>query len=213
MPPPGSVRAMRQVCTDHDFLFVADEMITGFGRTGPLFAREDQGIPPDLMTVVKGLTSGNLLKGAVLLPDQVRKTIAEGAGAKGPGQGFAYSAYPVRAAVAPEVPALYEGGLPDNGRVMGARLMAERQGLADHPLVGEVRGRGVLAAVDLVTDKAAKTSLPAALNPAIRLFDRVWGQGRIVGSIAQGASVSPRPGAAPKATLTPVPPASGRCRI
>jgi putrescine---pyruvate transaminase len=186
VPPPGWVRAMRQVCTDYGILFVADEVITGFGRTGPLFACEDEGIVPDLMTVAKGLTSGYVPMGAVFLSDHVYQTIADGAGAKTVGHGFTYSAHPVCAAVGLEVLALYEGGLLDNGRVMGARLMAGLQGLADHPLVGDVRGRGMLAAVELVTDKVAKTPLPAALNPAIRLFDRAWDQGLIIRSFAQG---------------------------
>lgn len=186
VPPPGWVRALRQVCTDYGILFVADEVITGFGRTGPLFACEDEGIVPDLMTVAKGLTSGYVPMGAVLLSDHVYQTIADGAGAKTVGHGFTYSAHPVCAAVALEVLALYEGGLLDNGRAMGARLMAGLQGLADHPLVGDVRGRGMLAAVELVTDKAAKTPLPAALSPATRLFDRAWDQGLIIRSFAQG---------------------------
>lgn len=186
VPPPGWVRALRQVCADYGILFVADEVITGFGRTGPLFACEDEGIVPDLMTVAKGLTSGYVPMGAVFLSDHVYQTIADGAGAKAVGHGFTYSAHPVCAAVGLEVLALYEGGLLDNGRAMGARLMAGLQGLADHPLVGDVRGRGMLAAVELVTDKAAKTPLPAALNPSTRLFDRAWDQGLIIRSFAQG---------------------------
>lgn len=186
VPPPGWVKAMRDACTELGILFVADEVITGFGRTGPLFACEDEGIVPDLMTVAKGLTSGYLPMGAVLMSDHVYQTIADGAGAKAVGHGFTYSAHPVSAAVGLEVLALYEGGLLDNGRVMGARLQAGLRGLLDHPLVGDVRGRGMLAAVELVTDKAAKTPLPAALNAATRLFDRAWQNGLVIRSFAQG---------------------------
>jgi len=81
---------------------------------------------------------------------------------------------------------LYEGGLLDNGRAMGARLQAGLRSLSDHPLVGDVRGRGMLAAVELVTDKLAKTPLPAALNAATRLFDRAWEQGLVIRSFPQG---------------------------
>lgn len=186
VPPPGWVRALREVCAEHGILFVADEVITAFGRTGPLFACEDEGIVPDLMTVAKGLTSGYVPMGAVFLSDAVYQTIADGAGAKAIGHGFTYSAHPVSAAVGLEVLALYEGGLLENGRRMGARLLAGLRGLADHPLVGDVRGRGMLAAVELVTDKAAKTPLPAAMQAATRLFDRAWEQGLIVRSFPQG---------------------------
>lgn len=186
MPPPGWIKAMRAVCAELGILFVADEVITGFGRTGPLFACEDEGIVPDMMTVAKGLTSGYAPMGAVLMSDHVYQTIADFAGAKAVGHGFTYSAHPVSAAVALEVLSLYESGLLENGRAMGARLQAGLRSLSDHALVGDVRGRGMLAAVELVTDKAAKTPLPAALNAATRLFDRAWEQGLIVRSFAQG---------------------------
>ncbi|MBI1220046.1 MAG: aminotransferase class III-fold pyridoxal phosphate-dependent enzyme [Rhodobacteraceae bacterium] len=186
VPPNGWIKAMREACAEMGVLFVADEVITGFGRTGPLFACEDEGIVPDLMTVAKGLTSGYVPMGAVFMSDHVYETIADGAGAKAVGHGFTYSAHPVSAAVALEVLALYEGGLLENGRKAGARLMAGLETLRDHPLVGDVRGRGMLAAVELVTDKVAKTPIPAAMQPATRLFDRAWDQGLIVRSFAQG---------------------------
>lgn len=186
VPPDGWVKAMREVCTDLGILFVADEVITAFGRTGPLFACADEGIVPDLMTVAKGLTSGYVPMGAVLMSDHVYEVIAEGAGAKAVGHGFTYSAHPVSAAVGLAVLDLYEGGLLENGRIMGTRLQAGLRGLSDHPLVGDVRGRGMLAAVELVTDKAAKTPLPAELNAATRLFDRAWEQGLVIRAFPQG---------------------------
>lgn len=186
VPPKGWIKAMRDVCKELGILFIADEVITGFGRTGPIFASADEGIVPDLMTCAKGLTSGYVPMGAVFMADHVYDTIADGAGAKAVGHGFTYSAHPVSAAVALEVLALYEGGLFDNGIKAGARLMAGLESLRDHPLVGDVRGRGMLAAVELVTDKDKKTPLPAAVQPATRLFDRAWDQGLIVRSFAQG---------------------------
>lgn len=186
VPPKGWVKAMRDACAEMDILFVADEVITGFGRTGPLFASAEEGIVPDLMTCAKGLTSGYLPMGAVFMRDHVYEAIAEGAGTKAVGHGFTYSAHPVSAAVALEVLKLYEGGLLDNGRKAGARLMAGLETLRDHPLVGDVRGRGMLAAVEMVTDKDKKTPLPAEVQAATRLFDRAWEQGLIVRSFAQG---------------------------
>lgn len=81
---------------------------------------------------------------------------------------------------------LYEGGLLENGRRAGARLMAGLEGLRSHPLVGDVRGRGMLAAIELVTDKEKKTPLPAAAVPARKVFDRAWENGLIVRAFANG---------------------------
>ncbi|MOA39871.1 Taurine--pyruvate aminotransferase [compost metagenome] len=81
---------------------------------------------------------------------------------------------------------LYEGGLLENGRRAGQRLMAGLEGLKSHPLVGDVRGRGMLAAIELVTDKDKKTPLPAAAAPARKVFDRAWENGLIVRAFANG---------------------------
>ena len=186
VPPDGWVKAMLETCRELDILFVADEVITGFGRTGPLFASEDEGIVPDLMTVAKGLTSGYCPMGAVFLSDKVYETIADGAGASAIGHGYTYSAHPVSAAVGLACLDLYENGLLENGRKAGQRLMAGLHALCDHPLVGEVRGRGMLAAVELVTDKAAKTPLPASAEPAKRVFDRAWDNGLVVRAFPTG---------------------------
>ena len=87
VPPNGWIKAMRDTCKELDILFVADEVITGFGRTGPLFACEDEGIVPDLITTAKGLTSGYVPMGAVFMSDHVYDTIADGAGARAVGHG------------------------------------------------------------------------------------------------------------------------------
>lgn len=186
VPPAGWMKAMRDVCTELDILFIVDEVITGFGRTGPMFACTEDGIVPDMLTCAKGLTSGYVPMGAVILSDRMYQVIADHAGAAAIGHGFTYSAHPVSAAVGLAVLDLYEGGLLDNGRRMGARLQAGLAGLADHPLVGDVRGRGMLAAVELVTDKALKTQLPAAALPAQRIFDRAWNNGLVIRAFGNG---------------------------
>ncbi|MET4690631.1 aspartate aminotransferase family protein [Sinorhizobium fredii] len=186
VPPPGWMKAMRDLCRKLDILFVADEVITGFGRTGPLFACSDEDIVPDLMTTAKGLTSGYVPMGAVFLSDRVYDTIADGAGTSAVGHGYTYSAHPVSAAVGLEVLRLYENGLLENGLKAGERLMAGLRSLGDHPLVGDVRGRGMLAAIELVTDKVRKTPLPAAAEPARRIFDRAWDNGLVIRAFANG---------------------------
>jgi len=186
VPPKGWMKAMRARCQAYGILFVADEVITGFGRTGPLFACSEDDIVPDLMTVAKGLTSGYVPMGAVLMSDHVYNTVADAAGASAVGHGYTYSAHPVSAAVALEVLRLYECGLLANGIKAGALLMAGLQSLKDHPLVGDVRGRGMLAAIELVTDKQRKTPLPAAAEPARRIFDRAWKNGLVIRTFPTG---------------------------
>ncbi|YCI06758.1 aspartate aminotransferase family protein (plasmid) [Ensifer sp. D2-11] len=186
VPPKGWMKSMRLLCRELGILFVADEVITGFGRTGPLFACDEDEVVPDLMTVAKGLTSGYVPMGAVFMSDHVYQTIADGAGASAVGHGYTYSAHPVSAAVGLEVLKLYENGLLENGVRAGSRLMHGLQSLRDHPLVGDVRGRGMLAAVELVVDKANKTPLPAAAEPARRIFDRAWENGLVIRAFANG---------------------------
>ena len=186
VPPKDWMKAMRARCQSYGILFVADEVITGFGRTGPLFACSDDEIVPDLMTVAKGLTSGYVPMGAVFLSDHVYDTIADGASSNAVGHGYTYSAHPVSAAVALEVLRLYESGLLANGAKAGAQLLAGLQSVKDHPLVGDVRGRGMLAAIELVTDKQRKTPLPAAAEPARRIFDRAWKNGLIIRAFPTG---------------------------
>ncbi len=186
VPPKGWIKAVRELCREYGILFIADEVITGFGRTGPLFACTEEDIVPDFMTTAKGLTSGYVPMGAVFMADHVYDVIADGAGSSAVGHGYTYSAHPVSAAVALEVLKLYENGLLENGIKAGARLMTGLAGLSDHPLVGDVRGRGMLAAIELVVDKQKKTPLPASAMPARRVFDRAWDNGLIIRAFANG---------------------------
>jgi putrescine---pyruvate transaminase len=186
VPPDGWLRAMREACRELDILFVADEVITGFGRTGPMFGCEHEGVVPDIMTVAKGLTSGYVPMGAVILSDAVYRAIAD---ANPPGasigHGFTYSAHPVSAAVGLEVLKLYtEGGLVENGQRVGRYLMERLGGLSDHPLVGEVRGRGMLAAVELVVDKHRKTKPDPAVGLGAKLFEHGYENGLIFRAFA-----------------------------
>ncbi len=186
VPPTGWLSAMHALCKKYDVLFIADEVITGFGRTGPLFACSEDDVVPDFITTAKGLTSGYVPMGAVFMCEHVYNTIADGAGKAAVGHGYTYSAHPVSAAVGLECLRLYENGLLENGRKAGQRLLAGLQSLADHPLVGDVRGRGMLAAIELVTDKESKTPLPAAADPARRIFDRAWDNGLVIRAFANG---------------------------
>ncbi|MGF6368125.1 adenosylmethionine-8-amino-7-oxononanoate aminotransferase [Paraburkholderia sp. RAU6.4a] len=171
VPPVGWLKAMRDACRRLDILFVADEVITGFGRTGPLFACEAEQVEPDLMTVAKGLTSGYAPMGAVLMSDEIYQGIAGDARDTAVvGHGQTYSAHPVSAAIGLEVLRLYqEGGLLANGIAQAPRFAAGLDALLAHPLVGDSRHRGLLGALELVADKNSR----ARFDPSLKLPDRI----------------------------------------
>lgn len=182
VPPQGWLKAMREACTRLGILMLVDEVITGFGRTGPMFACDDEGVSPDFMTLAKGLTSGYVPMGAVLMADHVYQTIADSAPEALPiGHGFTYSGHPVSAAVGLEVLRLYqEEGLIANGRAVGRRFSQHMERLRDHPLVGDTRGRGLLGAIELVTDKSTKAGFAPELDIGGRLSRLTWDNGVIV---------------------------------
>jgi adenosylmethionine-8-amino-7-oxononanoate aminotransferase len=190
VPPRGWLAAMREACRELGILFVADEVITGFGRTGPLFGCEYDDVVPDLMTLAKGLTAGYCPMGGVMLSDGFYEAIRDGTEEGVPvGHGLTYSAHPVSAAVGREVLRLYtEGGLLENGRAVGGRFERRLAQLADHPLVGDVRSRGLLAAVELVTDKATKTKPAAALRVGERMLQTAYRNGLIIRGFADGTA-------------------------
>jgi 4-aminobutyrate---pyruvate transaminase len=188
VPPVGWLKAMREACRELDILFVADEVITGFGRTGPMFACEAEDVAPDLMTMAKGLTSGYAPMGALLLSGRVYQGIADGTPAGAVvGHGATYSAHPVSAAVALEVIRLYEeGGILANGQRVARHFEAGLQAMLRHPLVGDARSRGLLGALELVSDKMTKARFDPALNLPDRLARTGYDNGLIFRAFGDG---------------------------
>ena len=180
VPPKGWLKAIREACTRLGILMLVDEVITGFGRTGPMFACDDEGVSPDFMTLAKGLTSGYCPMGAVLMADHIYQAIAD-ANPLPVGHGFTYSGHPVSAAVGLEVLRLYrEGGLLENGLATGRRFAERLLRIRSHSLVGDARGRGLLGAIELVSDKDRKTGFAPELDMAGRLARLTWDNGVIV---------------------------------
>lgn len=171
VPPKGWLKAMANACRELGILFVVDEVITGFGRTGPLFACAAEGVEPDMMTMAKGLTAGYAPMGALMMSDAIYQSIADGAGPDiAVGHGQTYSAHPVSAAIGLEVLRLYhEGGLLANGVAQTPLFEGGLRALLDHPLVGDARSRGLLGALELVADKGSKRQF----DPALRLHERI----------------------------------------
>lgn len=181
IPPKGWLKAMSLACRELDILFVADEVITGFGRTGPMFACDAEGVEPDLMTIAKGLTSGYVPMGATLMSERVYAGIADGAPVGAPiGHGATYSGHPVGAAVALEVIRIYEeGGMLAHAQSVAPAFGAALDRLGDHPLVGESRHRGLLGALELVSNKETLAGFDAGLNLSERIAEAGYRNGVI----------------------------------
>ncbi|MFO1327664.1 MAG: aminotransferase class III-fold pyridoxal phosphate-dependent enzyme [Rubrivivax sp.] len=188
VPPAGWLRAMREATRELGILMVVDEVITGFGRTGPMFACDAEGVSPDLMTMAKGITSGYVPLGATMLSDEVYATIADAAPPGAAiGHGATYSAHPVAAAAALEVLRLYvEGGILAHAQRMGPVFAAGLHALADHPLVGHARCRGLLGALELVADKGSKRLFDPALGLPDRVGDAAWRNGIVFRCFGDG---------------------------
>lgn len=161
VPPRTYWDKIQNVLKKHDILLVADEVICGFGRTGNMFGSQTYGIDPDIMVLSKQLTSSYLPASALLVNDKVFEPIAEENDRIGTfGHGFTGGGHPVPAAVALEtIRIIEEENLVAHAATVGARLLTGLREMKTHPLVGEVRGVGLIAAVELVTDKHTKMGL------------------------------------------------------
>ena len=171
IPPATYFEKIGAVLRKHDILLVADEVICGFGRTGNYWGSETFGIQPDIITCAKALSAAYMPISATILSQAVFRPIAEESHRIGTfGHGYTYSGHPVPAAVAIEALKIYdEIGIVDHVREVGPHMQAElRRRFAGHELVGEVRGIGMIGAVELVADKAARQNFDPAMKVAAR---------------------------------------------
>ena len=194
LPPPAAYWAKVQaVCRKYDVLVVADEVINGFGRLGTMFACEYYGIAPDMLVVSKQLTSSYMPIAAVLFSDAIYQGVADGSDRLGTfGHGFTASGHPVATAVAMEnLDILEERGLVANAAAMGEHLRARLAPFAAHPLVGEVRGAGLIAAVELVADKATKAKFDPPGTVGAWFYARAHEHGLVVRAIGDSICFCP----------------------
>ena len=152
---------IREICDAYDVLLVADEVITGFGRTGEMFALRHWGVEPDIMQFAKAITSGYFPFGGIGISDRIAGTLREHGGPWM--HAYTYSAHPVGCAVALRTLRIIEDErFPEQAAAKGRYLLdALRGALADHPHVGDIRGKGLMCAVEIVEDKATKQPFPA----------------------------------------------------
>jgi len=193
VPPKTYWDKIQAVLKKHDILLIADEVICGFGRTGEMFGCDTFHIRPDLMTVAKALSSAYLPISAVMLSDGVYQTIADNSATIGTfGHGYTYGGHPVSAAVALETLKIYEErGIVGHVQQLAPRLQSGLRELAEHPLVGEARGVGLVGALELVADKTAKTAFPETGKMGAFVAQRLQAHGVILRPIADSVAVSP----------------------
>ncbi|TVQ37069.1 MAG: aminotransferase class III-fold pyridoxal phosphate-dependent enzyme [Geminicoccaceae bacterium] len=182
VPPKTYFPKIQAVLKKHDVLFVADEVICGFGRTGNVWGSVTYGIQPDLLTCAKQLTSAYIPMGAVLMADHVYDVLADRSHELGTlGMGYTYSGHPVAAAVALETLRIYEDdGIYQHVRDVAPRFQARLQALADEPLVGEARGVGLIGALEIVADKATRAQYPAEAKIAVKVTEALLEEGLIL---------------------------------
>jgi hypothetical protein len=180
----GYFARIREICDRHGVLFIADEVMCGMGRTGTAFAIAQEGVCPDIVTLGKGLGAGYVPIGATMASERVAQALQQGSGVLA--NGHTYMSHPLACAASLAVlEAIEHDRLLDNVRAMGARLRnALGQRFADHPNVGDIRGRGLFVALELVADRASKSP-----------FDRQRRVAESIKSVAQADGLLCYPGA------------------
>jgi 4-aminobutyrate--pyruvate transaminase len=193
VPPPGYFDRIQAILRKYDILFVVDEVITGFGRTGELFGSFTYGLKPDMLVVAKALSSSYLPISGLLLTDRIYDAIAQGAAKNGMfAHGVTYAAHPVCAAVALETLAIYEErNIVEHVKQVAPQLQNGLAALQNHPLIGEVRGIGLLGAVELTSSKSKRTGFDAKLGLGGYIQSRALEHGVIVRALRDAVVVCP----------------------
>ncbi len=173
VPPQQYFPRVREICDQYEVLFIADEVITGFGRTGKMFALDHWGVQPDIMSFAKGITSGALPLGGIMLSDRVQRAILDVPPANRWMHAYTYSGHPTCCAVGlANLDLMLGENLVGRAAVVGERMLEGLKQLEDHPNVGEVRGLGMIAAIELVADKASRKPFDASVNLGTRVIDQ-----------------------------------------
>jgi L-2,4-diaminobutyrate transaminase len=191
VPPPGYFPAIQEVLRRHDVLLIADEVVCGFGRLGCWFGSELFGIEPDLVTVAKGLTSAYVPLSGCLVSDRVWSVVADASQGVF-GHGYTYTAHPVAAAAALEnLDIIERDGLVAQAAARGARLNeALREAFDDHPLVGEVRGIGLIGAVEFVESRSPARPFDRSLRVGPRIAKRCLERGVITRALPDADTIA-----------------------
>jgi len=188
-PPEGYWAAIQAVLEKYDILLIADEVVTGFGRLGTMMGSEHYGMKPDLITIAKGLTSAYAPLSGSIVSDRMWKVLEQGTDEFGPiGHGWTYSAHPIGAAAGVANLKLLDSlDLVSNAGAVGGYLNAAMlQALGDHVNVGDVRGEGMLCAVELVRDRDDRIFFDASEKVGPRIVAAMFERGVIARAMPQG---------------------------
>ncbi|MBC8058635.1 MAG: aspartate aminotransferase family protein [Rhizobiales bacterium] len=191
VPPDTYWPEIQRICDKHGVLVVSDEVICGFGRTGHWFGCERFGFRPDLMTFAKGVTSGYVPLGGVMVGERIAQVLIEQGGEFN--HGYTYSGHPVACAVAlANIGVLQRERIVETVReVTGPYLAEQFAALADHPLIGEVQTCGLMGALQLVKDKATNAPFPPALALGMVCRGHCFGNGLIMRAVGDRMIVAP----------------------
>ena len=191
-PHPSFMPKVRQICDRHGILLIADEVICAFGRTGAWSGSRLSNVKPDMMCLAKAITNGYFPFGATLINEKIAEVFEADKTTFGNiSHGYTYSAHPVGAAAALAcLPALQKANVAENAAVRGPELMAALEALKEkYPLVGDVRGKGLMLALELVSDRAAKT--PAGKDVTQKMADATYAHGVIIRISGPNVILSP----------------------
>jgi 4-aminobutyrate--pyruvate transaminase len=193
VPPKTYFEKVQAVLKKHDVLFVADEVICGFGRTGSLWGSQTYGIKPDILSCAKALSSSYLPIAAVMINEKVYSAIRDNTGKLGTfGHGYTYSGHPVSAAVALETLKIYEErDIVATVRRIAPAFQKRLHSFADHPMVGEVRGVGLIGAIELVRNKKTKEAFDPKLTVGLKTAGFCQRQGLITRAIMDSVAFCP----------------------
>jgi adenosylmethionine-8-amino-7-oxononanoate aminotransferase len=194
VPPKGYQRHTWEVCRKYDVMYISDEVVTGFGRLGEIFASEPVfDIVPDIIISAKGLTSGYVPLGAFFVSDKLYDSLTGPAGAgKYFTNGFTYSAHPVACAAGlKNLEIIEREHILDHVRETGPYFVKKLQTLLDLPVVGDVRGSHMMVCVECVLDKKTKAPMPADWDVAYRIIRHTMPRGLLVRPLGHYAVLSP----------------------
>jgi 4-aminobutyrate---pyruvate transaminase len=193
VPPATYFDKIQAVLKKHDVLFIADEVICGFGRTGNMFGIDTFGLKPDIVTLAKQLSSGYQPIAATVISEELYQAFVTQSEAIGVfAHGFTYGGHPVACAVALETLSIYrERRLLDHVRARAPQFQDRLQGLAGHPLVGEVRGIGLLGAAELVRDKATRAPFEVTDRVGIFAADAAQDEGILLRAMGDSLALCP----------------------
>jgi 4-aminobutyrate---pyruvate transaminase len=193
VPPPDYFDKVQKLLRKHDILFLVDEVICGFGRTGNMFGSDTYGLRPDMMSFAKQLSSGYQPISALAVSESIYEVLSEASERNVVfGHGFTYSGHPVAAAVALEVLNIYsEMDIVGHVRSIQDHFQNKLQQFAQHPLVGEVRGRGLLAGIQLVADKATRQAFDPVGSVGRRFSDFALRHGLIIRAVGDTIAICP----------------------